>query len=156
MFLIFISAFPIVFGQKQDDSQLGENWLKEYGIYSEQILQFRYDRYSKEDLVNFRQKLDAMKDAKFDEWEGVYFHDLGELSFSRMHLKGDVGFLDFYIYTCQPELRRVNYGKVSFAADAVQLLPEFAEKVGRDRTIHQGQMGRSLLFGGRIVAFGFC
>jgi hypothetical protein len=124
LILILGLSIRICFGQEAEQS---ENWLQEYGFYQYPTLVFRYDRYSKADLVKFREKLDLMKNAKFaDEWEGSYFSDLDQLGVSSFRWDSNVGFIELYIYTCFPELRHINYGKVVNAPDYVEMFPEFA------------------------------
>lgn len=134
LLIIFVSTatFQICFGQNTAEIVEGENWVQQYGIYQSPIMVFRYDRYSKEDTVKFREKLDLMKDAKFsDEWEGNYFSDLDQLGISSFRWDSNIGFVDFYIYTCFPELRYLSYGKVTNASEFIQIMPEFAENSPR-------------------------
>jgi len=44
--------------QTEEPEQPENNWLKHYKIYQEDILSFRYDQYSKDDLNRFREMLD--------------------------------------------------------------------------------------------------
>lgn len=126
--ICFFAVSQICFGQAEEDSQPTENWLKEYNIYPEQFLFHRYDLYSKADVVRFREKLDLLKDAKFrSEWEGVYGPGFGDVvGVSSFRLDFNVGFVDFYIYTCLPELRYLNYGKVINLPESIEIIPEFA------------------------------
>ena len=73
--LFCILALTVCFGQNTPEIVEGENWLQQYGIYyPTQTMVFRYDRYSREDTVKFREKLDLLKNAEFaDEWEGTYY-----------------------------------------------------------------------------------
>ena len=129
LILILGLSIQICFGQEPQEE---ENWLQEYGISQYPTLVFRYDRYSKDDLAKFREKLDLMKNAKFeDEWEGNYFDDLTELGITSFRWDSNVGFVDLYIYTCYPELRDINYGKVINTPEYVQMIPEFGENSPR-------------------------
>ena len=124
--MISIIFLPVCPGQTFGEIQIEENWLKEYDLYYEPFVLFRYDRYSREDVVKFREKLDLLKDAKFDEWEGIYTSDLTMIGTSQFHWKADVGFASLYVYSCQPELRYLNYGKIANSPDSIQVIPEYA------------------------------
>lgn len=125
--LLSIASFPICFGQETTEYVEGENWVQQYGIYQTPFIVFRYDRYSREDTVKFREKLDLLKDAKFsDEWEGSYYSDQDQLGISAFRWDANIGFAHSYIYTCLPELRFINYGKVTVAPEFIQITPEFA------------------------------
>lgn len=128
LFLMILAlSLQICLGQNINENQPEENWLKQYNIYNEQFLFHRYDRYSKEDIVKFRGKLDSLKDVEFsNEWEGNYFSDTELLGYSSLIWNSNTGFINFYIYTCLPELRYLNYGKVINLPDSIQLFPEFA------------------------------
>lgn len=127
--LILISSLSISFGQDKPEMVEGETWLQQYGIYyPTPTMIFRYDRYSREDTVKFREKLDLLKDAKFaDEWEGSYYsgfpNQVGTFSFQ---WDSNAGFVDYYVYSCFPELRYLNYGKVANMPEFIQTIPEFA------------------------------
>jgi len=134
--ILLFASFQICFGQSEEDTQPTDNWLKNYNIYSEQFLFHRYDRYSKEDITHFRKNLDLLNASKSNnEWEGIYSVGYEEtVGFSQLRWKSDVGFVSFYIYTCLPELRQINYGKITDSPDAVQIIPEFAENSPRKQT----------------------
>lgn len=125
--LLIFAAFQTCFGQSEDDGQPSENWLKQYGIYNEQFLYHRFDRYSADDILNFRKKLNLILASNSNsEWEGNYSVGYEEtVGYSRLHLKPEIGFVSFYIYTCMPELREINYGKITETPDTIQIVPEF-------------------------------
>jgi hypothetical protein len=135
--LILFAFVSISFGQSSDETQPAGNWLwTDYKIFPDSRLYHRYDRYSKEDIVKFREKLDLLKDAAFkDEWEGIYSVAYEQMvDFSQFRWRKDAGFLSFNVYTCLPELRFVNYGKVVDTTDYIQILPEYAENSPRKQT----------------------
>jgi hypothetical protein len=125
--LVSILSLQICFGQNSENTQPENNWLKEYNILNEQFLYHRYDRYTKEDIVNFREKLDLLKNAKFsDEWSGIYYVGFGEtVNNSQLHINSNIGFINFNIYTCLPELLYIKYGRIVHTVDFIQLSPEF-------------------------------
>lgn len=135
--LILFAFVHICFGQNSEETQPTENWLwTEYKIFPDSRLYHLYERYSKEDIVKFREKLDLLKNGEFqDEWEGIYSVAYEEtVGFSQFRWRRDVGFVSFGIYTCLPELRSVNYGKVVDTPDFIQILPEYAENSPRRQT----------------------
>ncbi len=127
---VVILSLQICFGQNTEEAKPTENWLLEYNIYSVPFLSYRYDRYSKEDVTKFREKLDLFKNAKYsDEWEGVYFAGHEEtVGFSQLQIDSNIGFTNLYIYSCLPELRYINYGGIINTPDYIHLSPEFVEK----------------------------
>jgi hypothetical protein len=126
--LTSILSLQICLGQDIEDIQPEKNWLANYGIYPTEFLYHCYDRYSKEDIAKLREKLDLMKDAKSsDEWDGVYFIGSEEtVNHLELHINSNTGFIYFNVYTCLPELRNINYGRIVETADFIQLSPEFA------------------------------
>ncbi len=127
--LIVLAVSQICFGQNVEDEQPTENWLKKYIGYNETFLYHRFDRYSKDDVVKFREKFDSLIGSKnTDEWNGTYSDGFDDsVGFSQLHLKSGVGFASFYVYTCQPELRRLNYGKIIQTDEIIKLIPEFGK-----------------------------
>lgn len=125
--LILLAFFQFSFGQNQDEVQPIDNWLREYNIYHEHFIYMRYDRYSKNDILKFREKLDLMKASKStDEWEGVYGYDFpDEVGLSQLRLNSQTGYVTFYVYSCMPELRSIDYGKIVNSHDSIQLSSEF-------------------------------
>ena len=134
--LSLIISLQVCFGQATDETQPTENWLKQYTNYNEQFLYHRFDRYSKDDVIKFRGKFDLLNTSKNkDDWDGIYSVGYGdEVGFSQLRLKSDAGFVSFYVYTCLPELRYINFGKIVKSSETVQLLPEFGENSPRKAT----------------------
>lgn len=132
MFLpkILLSVFVAFLGVLTCPGQMmhepEDNWLRNYGIYPESQIFFRYDRYSKADLVNFRNKLDLFSKAEFNEWEGLFFSDNIQLGVEELRLKSGVGYVHYYVYSCHPELRYMDYGKVIDSSDSITLSPELS------------------------------
>lgn len=137
--LILICLFAISqisLGQYVEDFQPAENWLKQYTNYNEQFLYHRFDRYSKDDVVKFKEKFNSLNNSKNkDDWDGIYSVGYGdEVGFSQLRLKSDAGFVSFYVYTCLPELHYLNFGKIVKSLGTIQLLPEFGENSPRKAT----------------------
>lgn len=126
-------ALTVCYGQNEPEYVEGENWVTQYGLYpAVPYVLFRYDRYSREDTVRFREKLDALKTAKFtDEWEGNYVRDNEDLGYSSLRFQKDAGFINFYFYSCSIELRHIDYGKISSTPDFIELTSEGAENSPR-------------------------
>lgn len=124
---LFILAGAFLACPGQMDHDLEDNWLRHYGIYSEERIFFLYDRYSRDDLASFRRKLDAFKNAgTAGEWEGIFFSDIIPIGLQELRLKAGVGYAEYYIYSCHPELRYIDYGKIVDTPDSVTLFPEYA------------------------------
>lgn len=134
--LFCVVSLTVCLGQNEPEFVEGETWVNQYGIYQDVRMMFRYDRYSREDTVKFREKLDLLKEAKFaDEWEGTYFSGFpDEVGISSFRWSKDVGFVDYYVYSCLPELRYINYGKIANSSDFIQTIPEFAVDSPRKAT----------------------
>jgi len=131
--LSLIISLQICFGQNTEENQPTENWLKQYTNYNEQFLYQRFDRYSKDDVIKFRAKFDLLNNSKNkDDWDGIYSTGYGdEVGFSQLRLKSDTGFVSFYVYTCLPELRYLNFGKIVKSPETIKLLPEFGDNSPR-------------------------
>ncbi len=101
-----------------------ENWIGEIEGYSHPFLSQRFIKFTKEDVAKAKEKLNLIKSAtNQDEWEGS-FGKYGELSEIRLIWNSDVGFIDYYIYTCAIELRNLNYGKAINSSDFVSFVSE--------------------------------
>jgi hypothetical protein len=130
--LIVLAFLPNAFGQNSTEPNRVENWLRQYKIYPEEFIYLRNDNYSEGDAVKFREKLDALsKSNSTDEWEGLYFDDIGEVGFTQFRWNAEIGFVKFYFYTCYPELRSLSYGKIASTPDSVELIPEFGNNSPR-------------------------
>lgn len=132
--LILFASFQNSFGQNSEEPQFLDNWLRAYNIYyTGDGIYHRFDQYSKEDIKKIREKLELFKASKgADEWEGRYSpggYDPTGISY--LQLNFNVGFVDLYVDTCNPELRSVNYGKIKNSADIIQTVPEFVENSPR-------------------------
>lgn len=129
--ILFLLAFLLVnlsisLGQEMGIDQPEENWLKSYGIYPEERMYFRYDRYSRDDLVKLKFKLDLLKTSNFEtEWEGIYSDIYDTVNNSKIRLAFDKGYTHTNVYTCLPEFRYFSFGQVENRSDSVVLIPEF-------------------------------
>lgn len=125
--LFCILALTVCFGQNTPETVEGDNWVAQSGIYPTPLITFRYDRYSREDTIKFREKFDLLKNAKSgDEWSGVYYVGYEEtVNHSELRLDSNIGFIEFNVYTCLPELRHIDFGKIVNTADFLQLSSEF-------------------------------
>lgn len=125
LFSVFMFSQSITTAQEVFEEQPAKNWLIEYGIPSEPLMNFRYENYSKTDTVRFREKLKAINESTpKSEWEGVYIVGSQTVGFSQFRWNSKVGFISFYIYTCLPELRHINYGSIVETPDYIELVPE--------------------------------
>lgn len=116
-------------GQTADvaDSETLGSWVTELGVYSALPVNPRYDRYSKADIEAFKNKLTVIGlQNRSSEWEGTYVSDLPEIGITQFRLNFNAGFAQYYVYSCLPELRWLNYGRAEDHGDFVQLTPEIA------------------------------
>ncbi len=130
--LFVFSFFVCISAQESGETEETQNWLQQYNGYSDSRLFHRYDLYSKQDIASAKEKLALLfKDQTESEWEGIY-HGIGsEVGFSQLRWSGKNGFLYFYIYTCLPELRQLNFGKVLDSLETVKFIPEYSENSPR-------------------------
>jgi hypothetical protein len=116
-FLLFFS-FQFIFSQEFVED---ENWIGDIEGYQSPFLRHYFNSYTKEDVIKAKQKLLLIRQAKVnDEWEGHY-QQYGELSQKGLIWNSNLGFIDYYIYTCAIELRGLGFGNVSNLADSVLL-----------------------------------
>lgn len=139
-FLLFSISIVLIFqinskAQEDIDTQPEENWLRQYNIYQDQYLFHRYDLYSKEDIIKFREKLESINNTKAtNEWEGTYSVGYEEtVGFSQLRWNTNAGFVDFHIYTCLPELRYVNYGTILDTPEFIQLISDKSYSLSKSR-----------------------
>jgi hypothetical protein len=119
--LLLSLAFQNCFSQEFEET---ENWIGEIEGYSHPFLYQRLVYFTKEDVIKAKEKLNRIKSAiSQEEWEGVFGRD-GELSEIRLIWNSEVGFIDYYIYTCLIELQRLNYGKALNSSDSVVFISE--------------------------------
>jgi len=120
--LILASAIQ---SQNQEPYRIEIDWARRFKIFDGPFLYGRLDRYSKGDLAAFEHKVESIFVSKQrDPWDGVYSDDLTELGISELRLNNDIGFVNLYIYTCYPELRSLQYGKVRREPDTIEFIPE--------------------------------
>ncbi len=119
--LLLVLAFQTSFSQEFEET---ENWIGEIEGYSHPYLFQRFVNFTKDDVLKAKEKLNLIKSVSSqDEWEGV-FGNYGELSEIRLIWNSDVGFINYYIYTCAIELRSLNYGKAINSTDFVSFVSE--------------------------------
>lgn len=112
-----------------------ENWVKSWIPGVGELLRHDYRRYSKEDVAAAQAKWEQIEEdnrrAQEDEWSGNYTIDYpaelgGGTALDEFRWSPQSGFVEVYVYTCTPELRRLNYGSVFSSSSMVQLLPDRA------------------------------
>lgn len=109
--LFSILLFSVSFCFAQDFIE-DENWIGviEGGVPT--YLVHNYANYSQADVVKAKEKLTLLKQIpQKNEWEGIYDNS-GQLSDIKLIWNSQVGFIKYYIYTCQPELRGLDFGNV--------------------------------------------
>jgi hypothetical protein len=120
-------------------AQVGEDesWVKSWIHGTGEFLHHDYQRYSKEDITKAQAGYERIGEdnsrTQEDEWAGSYTidypdPDLGSTSLDEFRWSPRSGFVEVYVYTCLPELRRLSYGSVVASASDVRLLPDYASK----------------------------
>jgi hypothetical protein len=127
--ILILFALAVVPGLSQNSElrQTEGDWVSRFELYPMPLV-IRPDRYSDADLNRFREKVEAIYNSKpQSEWEGVYTSDIVELGISQLRVNFRKGFVDFYVYSCFPELRSLKYGSVIDSLDTIQFIPEYSE-----------------------------
>lgn len=125
-------AVSVSVAQVSDEALPTENWLKGYG-FNDTFLYHLYDRYSKEDIAEAKKRLNSLSLIKpRSKWEGTFSEGgYNPVGFSSLRWHADSGYVSFHIYTCLPELRSLEYGKVIENPEFVELIPEYSENSPR-------------------------
>jgi len=123
-FYITLSAY-MAYAQAETEKLTG-TWVTDYGVYSVPDLILRLDRYSKSDVERFREKLEQLRKTSYKgDWKGLYTYDFpDQVGISQLRLNSTAGFAQFYVYSCMPELRYLDYGSVVETADTIELIPD--------------------------------
>lgn len=125
-------------------------WLGKYVNFSElPILQSRHANYSEQDLGNFQGRLETLHSAPSqNEWEGRYAPGGTDMvGISLLDISFKTGFASLYIYTCTPELRSIDYGKVVDKPDTIELVsvvPEGSPRKSRNVVFVKVKWGKHL------------
>jgi hypothetical protein len=107
--LVTVLGYAFVFAQLNDD----ERWQTDLHY---EPLHLSYKSYSKSDFDNTVAKLKFIQSQNLieqnDEWAGDY-KMFGNLDVYIFRWMPNAGFVEISVYTCIPELRRLNYGSVT-------------------------------------------
>lgn len=129
---LLLCCLLVAVSQSPAQTDLDEKWehAEREGWYLD------YARYSIEDVRAARAKWESIelenKQAGEDEWAGGYsLMPEFEVAFEHLRWSPRAGFVDVYVYTCQPELRYLNFGSVTVSPTTVQMLPEYPPRSGR-------------------------
>lgn len=99
-----------------------EPWISEENVWYEGMLRLRFDRFTRADFAKFKSLIFAIKkDEKLSPWEGIYLDDRTELGKTEFRLSFQNGFVQYYVYSCQPELRWMNYGQATDHSDTITI-----------------------------------
>lgn len=119
--IILFASFQICFGQELVEN---ENWIGEIERGQPMVLIHSFKNYTKEDVLKAKEKLNLIRNSKTDdEWEGSYSL-FGDLTDNKLFWDSEIGFVNYYIYTCALELRGLNYGRAINNFDSVTLFSE--------------------------------
>jgi len=131
LLLVTMCVVLVSFGRvvPQEMEKTAGTWITDYGIYQIPDLLLRFDRYSKGDLDRFKDKLESLKKSAYKgKWEGIYTYDFpDQVGISELRLNSKAGFAQFYVYSCMPELRSLDYGKVVETEGTIELVPNLAD-----------------------------
>ncbi|MEQ1605763.1 MAG: hypothetical protein ABL999_12930 [Pyrinomonadaceae bacterium] len=117
---VLICAATLV---SQDLDEYGrETWPVTLGIYGEPVTQ-RNDLYSQADAANFRSRISLLIKRDDVDWQGSYYSDTDTIGFSRFYWNSRDGYAGFYLYTCTPEKRWLDYGSAIETSNAIVLSP---------------------------------
>lgn len=123
--VLLITVMPIpVFTQGQQDEvpQMLGDWFSSNRLYFGQSVYPSFKHYSRTDLEEFETKVEQLRNARESSpWDGIYESDLTEVGLSQLRVKMGIGFVGFYVYSCVPELRTLNYGTAQEIGDIVIL-----------------------------------
>jgi hypothetical protein len=130
------------------------DWFQKHKIYPEPV--FLANKFSHEAAQRFRDKLYAIQPGSKLEnsaWKGIFGDELMELGVSNFIWKPGVGYVSFYIYTCHPELRSIDFGTVLENEESLVLNSEFDDS---RKTLVKVSWGRTqfLVDERSIYAFG--
>ncbi|HEX6280445.1 MAG TPA: hypothetical protein VFZ49_10595 [Pyrinomonadaceae bacterium] len=121
------SLLALQLSAQSHPEQPEENWLRELNLYSnEQFLYMRYDRYTRDDITNFKTQVAKVRAASTkDKWEGTYWFDFPDsVTYSLMSWKSSGGYFGLSVYTCLPELRSLRYGRAEATDESVTFVSE--------------------------------
>lgn len=111
IFFFSLLLFSVCFCFAQDFTE-DENWIGHIENGVPPYLLHNYTNYSQADVVKAKEKLTLLKQIPSkNEWEGIYDNS-GHLSDIKLIWNSQLGFIKYYIYTCQPELRNLDFGNV--------------------------------------------
>jgi len=126
--LLTLAFGQLSYGQYEvmPDNFTRASWIMDEGIWSEGFLYLRNDRFSAADFDQFKAKILAIRDSpKTSPWEGIYRDGLTDLGKTEFRLSFEGGFTQFYVYSCQPELRWLNFGRALDTGDTITLSSDF-------------------------------
>lgn len=129
--LIFGSAISAqeINGVQEPEIEYVKNWLYDYEVGPE--LRLNYKRFSKQDAIDAEIKFKEIKaellEIKEDDWFGSYTPiPESELGGFHLILAPRAGFIRYYVYTCLPELRSLNFGEIVDEPSAVWTKPIYS------------------------------
>jgi hypothetical protein len=83
------------------------------------------NKYSKPELIRFSENLDRLVgQANLSAWEGSYDWAYSETAYTRLYWTKELGYVDFQVYTCLPELRSINFGIISETDSPIDFIPQ--------------------------------
>ena len=121
-FLGFVSGQTIEY----PDDVVNEPWINAYNVWYEMPLRLRLDRYDRKNFGEFKTRITDLSEKAYPTpWEGVYHDEQTQLGKTELRLSFGKGFVQFYVYSCLPELRWLSYGTATDAGDTIILSSDF-------------------------------
>lgn len=126
--LFSLGLIGFVFGQTAEypDDVVNEPWINANNVWYEMPLRLRLDRY---DINNFREFktriVNLSEKAYLTSWEGIYHDQQTQLGKTELRLSFNKGFVQYYVYSCLPELRWLSYGTATDMGDSILLSSNF-------------------------------
>jgi hypothetical protein len=126
--LLLLICLKFGFGQTNYKISIEGNSYKHPRIYRGLDVITRYERYSKDDLISFSEKLNQLSQTKLNNWEDSYTSDIGDARDLGFIWHKDKGFVSYYIDTCYPELTSIDFGKVKETVETLEIIPQLDKK----------------------------
>jgi hypothetical protein len=134
IFIHFILALVIVAANYSSAfAQLDDSGRWKTDLYY-QPLHLRYESYSESDFAGALTTLTAVNaersSMQSNDWAGDY-HYLGELYMGVLRYSPNAGFVRIGVYTCQPEVRRLDFGSVKVTPNNIQFFHLTSQRNGQ-------------------------
>ena len=129
---IFFTASVRTQDAPRPDEQLDEIGRWKNGVTEPWFFESK-DKYTNEDVTAARSIWKQIEDdADSSEWAGTYSKADGEVNMTYLRWSPRRGFVRFHIYTCLPDVRRLDYGKVNVTDSYVEFVSARSADTGNE------------------------